>query len=138
MASSREEVLEEVKEWKMHTCRDCGCAFPQRQFFEELCPICYKLDRGYDLLWGDKVLLRAQQHIKTLQEENDSARQEVKKKEKELLAMSKRNLDPLSLPAIKKLIRLCHPDRHDNSQLATEVTQWLLRLKAEKEKGKPS
>jgi hypothetical protein len=27
---------------------------------------------------------------------------------------------------LKRLIRLCHPDRHNNSELANEVTKWLL------------
>lgn len=136
MASGRKDVLEEVKEWKMHTCKECGCAFPQRQFYEELCPVCYKLDRGYDLLWGDKVLLRTQQHVETLQEELKRTAQSLSEKEKELLALSKKKADPLPLLTIKKLIRLCHPDRHNNSPLATEVTQWLLGLKADEERRK--
>ncbi|EFQ42676.1 hypothetical protein PA39016_004010084 [Pseudomonas aeruginosa 39016] len=27
---------------------------------------------------------------------------------------------------VKRLILLCHPDKHGGSQTATEVTQWLL------------
>jgi hypothetical protein len=27
---------------------------------------------------------------------------------------------------LRKLIHLCHPDKHNNSTLATEMTQWLL------------
>lgn len=30
---------------------------------------------------------------------------------------------------IKRLIRLCHPDKHGNSKLATEMTQWLLSMR---------
>jgi hypothetical protein len=32
----------------------------------------------------------------------------------------------LRLPS---LIRLCHPDKHGNSEAATEITQWLLKLR---------
>jgi hypothetical protein len=31
---------------------------------------------------------------------------------------------------LKQLIQLCHPDRHDSSALATEVSQWLIKLRA--------
>jgi hypothetical protein len=30
---------------------------------------------------------------------------------------------------IKDLISLCHPDRHGNSALATQITQWLLSIR---------
>jgi hypothetical protein len=30
---------------------------------------------------------------------------------------------------LRPLLSLCHPDRHDNSQLATTTTQWLLSVR---------
>lgn len=30
---------------------------------------------------------------------------------------------------LDRLIRLCHPDKHDNSDAATKATQWLLNIK---------
>jgi hypothetical protein len=30
---------------------------------------------------------------------------------------------------LKRLIQLCHPDKHGNSKVSTEVTQWLLDLR---------
>ncbi|RLC99532.1 MAG: hypothetical protein DRI46_09305 [Chloroflexi bacterium] len=30
---------------------------------------------------------------------------------------------------LKRMIRLCHPDKHDSSEMATKVTQWLLEQK---------
>lgn len=30
---------------------------------------------------------------------------------------------------LDRLIRLCHPDKHDNSDAATKATQWLLSIK---------
>lgn len=32
----------------------------------------------------------------------------------------------LSKEQVKVLISLCHPDKHNNSQTATQMTQWLL------------
>lgn len=32
----------------------------------------------------------------------------------------------LTQEQIKTLITLCHPDKHNNSQTATQITQWLL------------
>lgn len=32
---------------------------------------------------------------------------------------------------LPKLIQLCHPDRHGNSALSTEVTRWLLEQRKE-------
>jgi hypothetical protein len=32
----------------------------------------------------------------------------------------------------RKLLMLCHPDKHNNSPLATEVTQWLLEQRKER------
>ena len=30
---------------------------------------------------------------------------------------------------VEELLRLCHPDRHDNSDKANEITRWLLQLR---------
>jgi hypothetical protein len=30
---------------------------------------------------------------------------------------------------LRRLILLCHPDKHGNSMVATEVTSWLLKLR---------
>lgn len=35
----------------------------------------------------------------------------------------------LSLHDVQRLIQLCHPDKHDGKQSATEMTQKLLELK---------
>ena len=37
--------------------------------------------------------------------------------------------DSLDPARVRQLLQLCHPDKHGNSQLACEVTQWLLRQK---------
>lgn len=37
---------------------------------------------------------------------------------------------PVSEDTLMKIIRLCHPDRHGNSELAKEVTQWALEQRS--------
>ena len=32
---------------------------------------------------------------------------------------------------LREMIQLCHPDRHGGSELAGQVTQWLLRVRKE-------
>lgn len=32
---------------------------------------------------------------------------------------------PIPLPMFRKLLTLCHPDKHGNSKLSQEVTVWL-------------
>ena len=41
------------------------------------------------------------------------------------------NSDPVQLTQdeIKKLLQLCHPDKHDGKQLAVDMTQRLLELR---------
>lgn len=44
--------------------------------------------------------------------------------------------DPAPAPMIppdlyRKLLMLCHPDKHGNSETATEVTRWLLKMRIE-------
>jgi hypothetical protein len=42
-------------------------------------------------------------------------------------------LPPPAIPEdmLKRLIYLCHPDKHDGSKVATEVTAWLLKQRKE-------
>jgi hypothetical protein len=37
---------------------------------------------------------------------------------------------PLDLLLLRKMLLLCHPDKHKDAQPATEVTQWLLEQKS--------
>ncbi len=42
-----------------------------------------------------------------------------------------RHAHPLSAEEVKKLISLCHPDKHDGSHVATEMTQRLLDIRGD-------
>lgn len=45
------------------------------------------------------------------------------------LEMSEATPAPLDRARIRQLLQLCHPDRHDQSPLAGEVTTWLLSMR---------
>jgi hypothetical protein len=36
---------------------------------------------------------------------------------------------PIPEDKLKKMIMLCHPDKHNGSKTSTEITQWLLSLR---------
>ena len=52
-------------------------------------------------------------------------------KEGEKKALAKRGVN-LSPQTVKRLIMLCHPDKHGNSAESNEVTKWLLKQRGEK------
>lgn len=41
-----------------------------------------------------------------------------------------KDTSPLTDERIMQLVKLVHPDRHQNSELSTEITRWLLGLRA--------
>lgn len=123
---SREQMRAEVASWTAATCQECGNTFPQRKDYEVLCPICFKLDKDYKLLWGDQALFWMQERMQALQAE-------LKQTEKALAqATVVKGPAPFGEGTLKKLILLCHPDRHDNSPLSNEVTQLLLSMRKKK------
>jgi hypothetical protein len=48
------------------------------------------------------------------------------------------NLNATGIPddILRKLIILCHPDKHGNSELSNATTAWLLNLKQKREEWK--
>ena len=50
------------------------------------------------------------------------------------LAMMRREQRAVALPAdrLRQMIQLCHPDKHGGSDLAKDVTQWLLQQKGKR------
>ncbi len=117
---NREDHLSEVNGWREGTCIECGHPFPQRGGYEQRCPLCYKVEKGYKVLWGDQAFLWAQTEILELRMKLEEAKASapVQKAETGL----KGNL-------LRRVISLCHPDKHGNSERATEVTQELLTLR---------
>ncbi|MDB6013122.1 MAG: hypothetical protein JWL65_5372 [Gammaproteobacteria bacterium] len=41
---------------------------------------------------------------------------------------------PIDASRLRQLLQLCHPDKHNNSKAATEVTAWLNGMRARKHK----
>lgn len=119
------------------TCETCKRTFIPDEGFEytRSCLVCWKKEKGYTLTKADLAFERLQQHFdekvgaleKAVAEEKEKTEAAVKKAK----ARAKGNSGESTLtgPRLKALIRLCHPDKHGNSELATEVTKWLLDLR---------
>jgi hypothetical protein len=70
--------------------------------------------------------------IESLQRKNDRLEIEVARLKMELSFA--RNTTTKALPSdwrdyLPRLIQLCHPDKHGNSEAATKATVWLLAMK---------
>lgn len=85
-------------------CEDCDETFYAAEYWKTYCRRCYA-----------KMMQR-----------NNKENQEVRIQK---IYVEK----PIPLEMINRLIRLCHPDKHDNSKASNEVTVWLL---AEREMAK--
>jgi hypothetical protein len=137
---NREAAETEVHEWGEAACTSCGLLFPQRKSYEKQCPVCFKLDKNYDLLWSDKAFLWGQERLiareKQLfaaQAELSAMKNKVKLLEVAVKTAREQEPEPALLKAgqipVKDLILLCHPDKHQNSELANEVTKKLLSMR---------
>ena len=131
---NRKDHQTEVATWEEDSCSDCGGPFPRRGPYERLCPLCYKVDKGYNVLWGDQAFLWAQDEVQELRLQLKEAQQALKTAEgaKPVTAA------PIGLRGglLRQAILLCHPDKHKGSEVATRVTQLLLALRARQPKKK--
>lgn len=89
----------------MNKCHHCGDLFRPKFSNAKLCFPCWRK--------REQALV-----------EYDSLQSEISL----LKSMVERRERKTSIPpdVLNKLIRLCHPDRHDGSAMANEVTRWLL------------
>ena len=79
---------------------------------------CNKLIIAYQ---KEKALYqKSQDHIKRLEKENAKLKSQQRRQSKREPMFGEKR--------IKLLLMLCHPDRHGNSDSATECTKWLLNL----------
>lgn len=130
LADARQKALSDLESGVERECSGCMTPFVAVKGFERLCPICFKLDRGYDLYVGDKALLRLQEKYRSSQERHaalEGRYKRVRAKAKQLMQAAASG--DLTQERITQLIRLCHPDKHGNSRAATDVTQWLLSMR---------
>jgi hypothetical protein len=91
------------------TCPSCGDRFDQDAPWKKTCTPCWKLSK------------RAE-HVELLE-----LREEVAE-HRRLLAevLAARQAPAIEPDMLARLIRLCHPDKHNGSEAATVATQWLL------------
>jgi hypothetical protein len=90
----------------MLQCQHCGTRFEARYPNMKLCLPCWQ-KREYAFASYDR-----------LQAALDRANQRL------VEALNNRSRIPPDM--LRRLIHLCHPDKHGNSQAATTVMQWLL------------
>lgn len=149
-------VYDEVAEWPIMICETCARPFGQEAPYMRSCTICFKDEKGYKLLKGDLAVARLQLALEearnsqtgnpaadidwelheALKRENEELKATVQRLKAEVRAAKKEQRTPppagfgLTRERVLSLVKLCHPDRHQNSELSTEVTKWLLDIKA--------
>jgi len=87
-------------------CSHCGSVFEPKFANAKLCFSCWK---------KRETALEEYDEIKS---ENEWLRRRIAKLE---------TRQGVETSLLKKLIRLCHPDKHGNSDTSNEVTVWLLK-----------
>jgi len=132
---------------ELRECDLCTKPFVADEDWKRKCLLCWKEENGYKTGKGDRAfeLMRdaytkaveqteqervkgrkVYQAYKDARKAYTSARKELKAFKAKPPPVMKSN-DGLTQARVKALIRLCHPDRHGNSEMATEITKWLLR-----------
>jgi hypothetical protein len=88
------------------------------------CWICFKKNKQWKLTKGDQALDAQIDAI------DSTYRQNLKMVPKNAAPRNVLRLDDLAKDRIKKLIRLCHPDKHvgRSKDSAQEITTWLLGI----------
>lgn len=99
------------------TCCDCGAAFwrDEDQAWKRRCLSCWK---------ASKAAKENARHEDRAANENTHANYSR-------ACGSGEALVPLDKAHLRELLQLCHPDKHNGSDLAVRVTAWLLDLKRE-------
>ena len=88
--------------------------------------------------WDDYVAL--QEEVNVLRNANAASQRKINELEREVGRLKKVKSAPgekataPDLALLRKMIKLCHPDKHKDSPEATEVTQWIT---AQMTKAKP-
>ncbi len=132
MRRERLDIETEVAEREPDTCSACGLPFGKKHGFETTCAACFKLYKNFPILEGDASFVWAQLQLQETIEELDRMRKSRDRYKKQAAAPAKSNPSPLDTIPISDLLQLCHPDKHGNGELATEVTKRLLALRKKK------
>ncbi len=98
-------------------CKRCKLRFVPTKNYQKVCLPCWKVRQGYQLSKADEALMLLQEVLEEFVRDLQWERQQLREKE------------ALSPARIVELIQLCHPDRHNGSEKATEITKWLLEMR---------
>lgn len=114
------EAAREQSRRPLTTCPVCGGKYIKAARYQRSCGPCYKQANGYDFYRADVDVMALQREVKTL---------EIALQREQLRRATSSSGSSLTRGDIMKMIALCHPDKHGNSEIATEVTRKLLDLR---------
>lgn len=103
------------------TCEECGDTFIRApgESWKRLCLSCWKATPAAKKAARDK-LAQLTAELSEVRAERDRLRLRV-------LTLEHADTPPPIPPEmLRRLVRLCHPDRHDGSEAANVATAWLL------------
>jgi hypothetical protein len=83
-------------------CPQCNAEFFKDAYWKRICLDCFKENKGHER-----------------QQRQPTHRPESKPEQ-------------INSDVLKKLMYLCHPDKHNNSQVATDMFVWLSKMKKSK------
>ena len=114
-------------------CIECGAAFHREEdeAWKTLCVPCYKKSKrpaepvAADSHWRDRAL-RAEMQMAEMQKQINNQAGIIFSMQQ---AQRQSSLDKELAEQLPRLLLVCHPDKHGNSQAATKVTQWLLDVR---------
>lgn len=121
-------------------CDQCKKPFPADEHYQRLCLVCWKRGKGYELTKADVAFDETREALVLLRDEilderkkSEALTQQLAEQVRVSGGVSRENrvswdkgVSRLSGNQVEKLIRLCHPDKHKNSELSNQVTKWLL------------
>lgn len=131
-------------------CTSCCLSFVAQDDAEMTCIPCVKIDSDQELSPIDEAHMLLAQHIQDIlsTKESDAGVEALNKKisklevslsraQKKVVRLEKRlsktvdpkKAQPLNAELLKNIIFLCHPDKHANSEIATSVTQQIIKLR---------
>lgn len=113
------------------TCEECGDTFIRApgESWKRLCLSCWKATPAAKKAARDKLAQLTAELAET-RAERDRLRLRV-------LTLEHADTPPPIPPEmLRRLVRLCHPDRHGGSEAANEATAWLLAQRASRGRAK--
>tara|TARA_B100000242_G_C42917736_1_gene425539 strand:+ start:224 stop:649 length:426 start_codon:yes stop_codon:yes gene_type:complete len=136
-------VKGEFKSYVEMICSSCKRAYLRHRDnpYKKMCSVCWKESKGLPITDTDMTIRYLQQiAYDSFDKDNKIEKQSIKiskleaKLSKFRKIISNRSLYPkrlgtelmLNKSISRKLLSLCHPDKHNNSEASQEVTRWIL------------